>query len=133
MKKKEYKKSLEIVRHFLFKDFNENIRRPPTAYRIFLNEKIIQGFEKDIDPKKVKLEASMEWKRMDLDKKKVYLEKKKINDDWFEKAKNIKKFTPISVFIQKMFENAKGKKEHLPKMAEISKRWKELKASEKKV
>ena len=60
------------------------------------------------------------------------MEKKKINDDWFEKAKNIKKVTPVSVFIQKMFENAKGKKEPLPKMEEIAKRWKELKISEKK-
>ena len=89
------------------------------------------------DPKKTSIQKKSnlrrQWNGKEwIPKKKVYLEKKKINDDWFEKAKNIKKFTPISVFIQKMFENAKGKKEPLPKMAEISKHWKKLKASEKK-
>lgn len=42
--KKIYKKNIEIVRHFLFKDYNDIIRRPPTAFRIFLNEKMIEGF-----------------------------------------------------------------------------------------
>ena len=43
-------------------------------------------------------------------------------------AKNIKKVNAVSVFIQKMFENAK--KKTLPKLEELTKRWKELKNSE---
>ena len=69
--KREYKRSIEIVRHFLFKDYNENVRRPATAYRIFLIEKMFQGFEKYSDPKKIKLDASLEWKKMSPDQKKV--------------------------------------------------------------
>ena len=130
--KKEFKKSIEIVRHFLFKDINGVVKRPPTAYRIFLNEKMLEGFEKDRDPKVVKSEASMEWRGMDPESKRIYLERKKINDNWFEKAKSIKKVSPFSIFIQKYFEDAQGKENFIPKMEEAAKLWKELKPLEKK-
>ena len=44
--KLKYKTDLEQARHYLFKDINESIRRAPTAYSIFLNEKLREGFEK---------------------------------------------------------------------------------------
>ena len=75
--KMKYKKDLELIRHHLFKDFNDTVRRPPTAYRIFLNERLREGFEKNLNIKEVKAKASKDWRMMDDDDKKIYLEKKK--------------------------------------------------------
>ena len=59
--KTKYKNDLELVRHYLFKDINDSqVQRCPTAYRIFLNEKLREGFEKAYDPKEVKKDASAE-------------------------------------------------------------------------
>lgn len=129
--KKEYIKSIEIIRHYLFKDYNGIIRKPATAYQIFLNEKLIDGLNKNLDPKKIKKDASNQWNSMNKEEKKPYFDRKKSNDNWFEKAKNIKKVTPISIYIQKQISLAKEKKQELPKIKEISDKWKSLKNSEK--
>jgi len=42
---------------------------------------------------------------------KKYKDKERKNDNWFEKAKNIKKVTPITLFIENIIEKRKkGKK-----------------------
>ena len=44
--KVKYKADIELVRHYLFKDINDTYRTAPTAYRIFVNEKLREGFDK---------------------------------------------------------------------------------------
>ena len=129
--KKEYLKSIEIIRHFLFKDYNGIIRRPATPYQIFLNQKLIEGLDKNLEPKTIKKEASKEWKTMNKEQKKPYFDRKNENDNWFEKAKNIHKVTPISIFIQKQISLSKDKKQELPKVAQLSTKWKALELTEK--
>jgi hypothetical protein len=108
--KVKYRADLEKVRHYLFKDFNDIVRKPPTAYRIFLNERLREGFEKNLDPKDVKKKASKEWRMMSEEERKDYQDKKKENDNWFEKAKNTRKVNPLSIFVQRTIEIAKKKK-----------------------
>ena len=127
----KYKSDLEKVRHYLFKDFNDVVRKPPTAYRIFLNERLREGFEKNLDPKEVKTQASHDWRRMPDEERKEYEEKKKENDNWFDKAKHTRKVTPLSIFVQKTIEAAKEKKKDPPKLADIGPAWKKLPTSEK--
>ena len=129
--KMQYKKDLEMVRHYLFKDFNDVVRRPPTAYRIYLNEKLREGFEKDYDPKEVKAKASLDWRMMSEEDRQTYNEKKKDNDDWFEKAKNTRKVTALSIFVQKSIQDAKKKNKEPPKLGEIATLWKKLSSSDK--
>ena len=62
--KLRYKKDLETVRHHLFMDYNDVVRRPPTAYRLFLNERLREGFEKNADPKEVQKQASEDRRKM---------------------------------------------------------------------
>jgi hypothetical protein len=38
---------------------------------------------------------------MTKEQKQIYKKKQKENDNWFEKAKSIRKITPIALFIQK--------------------------------
>ena len=59
-----YRKDLETVRHHLFMDYNDVVHRPPTAYRLFLNERLREGFDKNEDPKIVKKKASEDWRKM---------------------------------------------------------------------
>jgi hypothetical protein len=130
--KAKFKQDLDIVRHFLFKDFNDVVRRPPTAYRIYLNEKLREGFEKNKDPKEVKSKASHDWRMMSDDERQVYMDKKKDNDDWFEKAKNTRKVTALSLFVRNTIQAAKDKKKDIPQLKEIAPLWKKLSSSEKK-
>ena len=129
--KVKYKADLEKVRHYLFKDFNDIVRKPPTAYRIFLNERLREGFEKNLDPKDVKKKASKDWRMMSEEERKDYEDKKKENDNWFEKAKNTRKVNPLSIFVQRTIEMAKKKNEEPPKLADIGPAWKKLPSSEK--
>ena len=92
---------IEFIRYFQFHDFNEKTSRSLTAYRIFLNEKLREGFNKGLDPKKVKNNANNTWNRMTKEEKEVYFKKKKENDNWFMKAQKINKVNAIAVFIQR--------------------------------
>ena len=129
--KAKFKNDLETIRHLLFKDYNDVIKRPPTAYRIYLNEKLREGFEKNLDPKEVKTQASKDWRMMDEKKRQVYLDRKKENDDWFEKAKNVRKVNALSIFVQNAIETAKEKHKEIPRLQDISPAWKKLSKSEK--
>lgn len=129
--KSKYKADLEKVRHYLFKDYNDVVHGPPTAYRIFLNEKLREGFDKNLDPKEIKAKASREWRMMDADQRQVYQERKKENDDWFEKARHTKKVNALSIFIQQAIKAAKEKNRDPPTLAQIAPAWKELKKPEK--
>ena len=104
---------------------------PPTPYRIYLNEKLREGFEKDLDPKDVKAKASQDWKMMSEEDRNVYKERKIINDNWFEEAKNIRKVTPLSMFIQKVIDNARDRHKEVPTLTEIVSIWKKLTRSDK--
>ena len=129
--KMKFKKDLEIIRHYLFKDYNDVVKSPPTAYRIYLNEKLREGFEKDLDPKEVKAKASKDWRMMSEEKRNVYKERKKENDDWFEKAKNTRKVTALSIFVQNTIQTAKDKHKDVPTLGEIAPLWKKMSSSEK--
>ena len=130
--KAKFKSDIELVRHYLFKDFNDNVHSAPTAYRIFLNEKLREGFEKGSDPKEIKKGASSQWNKMSDEEKKIYYDKKKENDNWFLKAKQNKKITPITLFIQKKIEEAKEKHQEPPALKDIAPLWKKLTKTEKK-
>ena len=130
--KLRYKKDLETVRHYLFMDYNDIVHRPPTAYRLFLNERLREGFDKNEDPKEVKKKASDDWRRMSLEDKAEYMEKKKENDSWFEKAKKTRKVTPLTLFVQNTLDLAREKQKPFPKLADIADAWKSVKPTEKK-
>ena len=130
--KVKYKADIELVRHYLFKDFNDTISRSPTAYRIFLNEKLREGFEQGLDPKDVRKDAGNAWAKMTEEEKKVYIEKKKENDNWFLKAEKIRKITPVALFIQRKIQEAKEKHKEPLTLKEISPAWKKLSKNEKK-
>ena len=129
--KEKYKRDIETVKHYLFKDYNEAKRSAPTAYRIFLNEKMREGFEKNEDPKDVKKEAKEEWSKMSEDDKKVYFDRKKDSDDWFSRAKNVNRVTALSVYIQKTIQAAKDKHKEPPALKDIAPGWKSLSKAEK--
>lgn len=129
--KEQYAKDLEAVRVFLFHGVNQQNKTAPTAYRVFVNEKIQEGFENDENIKEVKEKAKNEWAVMPLDKKQQYVEKKKVNDQWFEKCKHLGKVNPLTVFLTKTFEKLKAEGKELPKVPEIAAQWKSLSKSEK--
>ena len=101
-------------------------------YRIFLlNERLREGFDKNLDPKEVKTQASKDWKMISYEDREVCFERKKDNDDWFKGSKHTKKVTPLSIYVKKTIQSAKDKNKEPPKLAEIGPAWKKLPNSEK--
>lgn len=130
---RKYKADIELVHHYLFKDINTNtIKLTPTAFRIYLNEKLREGFEKGIDPKEVKKEASFRWEIMPKEEKQVYIDKKKENDNWIDKARNLKIITPISLFVQKKIIDALSNGQEPPLLKDIKNNWENISENEKK-
>ena len=46
---------------------------------------------------------------MPKEKKQIYIDKKRENDNWFAKAQNIKKISPTTLFVQEQIEKAETK------------------------
>ena len=112
-------------------DYNDIVHRPPTAYRIFLNKRLREGFNKKEDHKIVKKKSSEDWKKMSPGDKSEYLSRKKENGTLFEKAKKTKKVIPLTIFVQRAVEAAKTQEKEIPKLAELVTTWKSLKNSNK--
>lgn len=129
--KKKYQNDLLIVRHYLFFDYNDNILRKPTAYYIFLQERLREGIEKGINPQEVKNKASKDWRIMENKDKKKYLDLKKLNDNWFVKAEKTKRVTALSIFLSKKFDEAKKLNKQKLKLGDIAPLWKSLSKEEK--
>lgn len=107
--KRKYKLDIEIVKHYLFNDYNDIESCSPTAYEIFLNEKLREGLENYCAPKLVQIEADYIWDKMTEDQKKKYTDSERKNENWFLEAKTLKKITPLTLFIHKKFQEAKKK------------------------
>ncbi len=58
------------MKHYLFNDYNDIESRSPTAYEIFLNEKLREGLENYCAPELVRVEADYIWDKMTEDQKK---------------------------------------------------------------
>ena len=87
--------------------------------------------KKNLDPKDVKSKASKDWKMMDEEKRREYTEKKKDNDTWLKRARQTRKITPLSIFVQMTVDAAKAKNKEVPTLKEIAPAWKKLSSSEK--
>ena len=74
--KEKFKKDLETVKHYLF----SYIKEGATAYRVFLDKRLSEAFEKDEDPKDAKAKASKEWAAMSNEEKQEWKALKKEND-----------------------------------------------------
>ena len=54
--KEKFKKDLETVKHYLF----SYIKEGATAYRVFLDKRLSEAFEKDEDPKEIKRKRNLQ-------------------------------------------------------------------------
>ena len=129
--KQKFKLDLERVRHYLFLDYNDKVSSYPTSYRIFLNEKLRDGLEKNLDPKSVINKAKSIWIDMKYEEKKIYINKKIENNNWFSKAQNLKKINPLTLFIQKKVQESKDNNSKLPSIKAIEFEWKKLSKKQK--
>ena len=131
--KRKYKLDIEIVKHYLFNDYNDIESRSPTAYEIFLNEKLREGLENYCAPKLVQIEADYIWDKMTEDQKKKYTDSERKNENWFLEAKTLKKITPLTLFIHKKFQEAKKKGQELPSLKDVSVSWKNMSKNKKEI
>ena len=115
------------MKHYLF----SYIKEGATAYRVFLDKRLSEAFEKDEDPKDAKAKASKEWASMSNEEKQEWKALKKENDTWWEKAKHSKTINAYAVFVQKKAEEYKSKDQPFG-FKDCSKLWKKTSDKEKK-
>ena len=127
--REKFKKDLEIVRHYLFGDYK---KQGSTAYRLFLNSRLKEAFEKDLDPKEAKKKASEDWDSMTKEEKMEWKKEKKENDNWWVHAKTSRHITPYAVFVQQKIEEANNNDEEPPNFKKCAKLWKQTKENERK-
>jgi len=128
---KNYLKEIEIVKKYLFKGIDGNIKLRPTAYHIYLNDKLIEGLENGDDPNYINKNAKLEWKNMGIDQKRTYLRKKKENDTIIELVLKYKHMNPLILFVYHKLEKSKRKNLKIPTMNEILKCWDKLSSKAK--
>ena len=126
--REKFKNDVEQIRILFFDQNKEGV----TAYRIFLNEKLREGFESEANPKDIKKEASKEWAKMSNEEKNEWKKKKKENDSWWDRCKKTRNVNAYSVFIQRKFEELKKDDENNElTLKSISKFWNKLTDKEK--
>ena len=123
---KNYLKEIEIVKKYLFKGIDGKLKLNPTAYHIYLNDKLIEGLENGEDPNSINKNAKKEWKNMDINDKKYYLRKKKENDTIIELVLKYKHINPLILFVYHKLEKSKRENLKIPTMNEILICWDKL-------
>lgn len=131
-KKNKYKRDKEIIKKYIFKSIDGTINIKPTAYKIFVNDYLIEGLDKGYNPKKIKEDARKKWKIMTTLEKKLYTLRKKDNDTLLDYLIKYKQINPLLIFIFQKLEKAKKEKKEIPKMEELLNLWKLLSKKEKK-
>lgn len=126
--REKFKKDVEKVKFYLFKNF---IKEGATSYRLFLEQRLKEAFEKDEDPKEAKKKAREEWKNFSPNEKSEWEKKKNDNDSWWVKAKKSRDVNGYAIFVQKNLAEAKEQKKTL-NFKDISKLWKKASDKEKK-
>lgn len=83
------------------------------------------------NPKYIKENAKIQWKNMDIKKKKLYKLQKKENDTIFDLAFKYKHLNPFILFVYDKLEYFKKNNLKIPSINDLIKSWKKLNNSEK--
>ena len=149
--KVKFKADIELVRHYLFKDFNDRVHRPPTAYRkkendnwflkadkikkvspisLFIQKKIQEAKEKFQEPPSLK-EIAPAWKKLSKNEKKSYERyAQELNDektklqDIYDIVHGVKPKKPAGAF--RVFLQEKAKNNEIKALNEGYEMWKKL-------
>ena len=130
-KNNKYKRDIEIIRKYIFKGIDGKIKFKSTAYQIYLNDQLIEGLEKNYDPKYIKNNARLKWNKMKLEDKKPYFLKKKENDTILDLVLKYKNINPFILYVFNYLNNCKKNNNIIPNINKLTKNWENLNNSEK--
>ena len=130
-KNNKYKRDIEIIRKCIFKGIDGKIKFKSTAYQIYLNDQLIEGLEKNYDPKYIKNNARLKWNKMKLEDKKPYFLKKKENDTILDLVLKYKNINPFILYVFNYLNNCKKNNNIIPNINKLTKNWENLNNSEK--
>ena len=127
----KYKKEVELVKKYIFKGVDGKLKIKSTAYQIYLNDKLIEGLEKNFDPEIIKKQARVEWKNISIENKKNYILRKKENDTILDLVLKYKNINPFILYVFNILNICKKNKNAPPNMKKLVKDWENLNNSEK--
>lgn len=94
-----YLRNIEIIKKYIFKGVDGNIKIKKTAFHLFLSDELILGIEKGFSAKKIINDSFKKWENLDISIKQNYYLKKNLNDSFLDIVQNYKKIDSFILFI----------------------------------
>ena len=93
--KKIFSRNIEIIKKYVFKGIDGNIKLKKTGYQIYLSDELINGLDKGLNVKQIMNDSFLRWENLDLNIKKKYFinaEETNLFLDLFQHYKYINSF-----------------------------------------
>ena len=95
-----------------------------------MNKKLIEGLNKNIQPKDIKKEAREIWNKMDIKEKILYRTAKRENDNFYDEIMNHKYISPFFIFMNNELNLYRKNKKKKPSLKQLIDTWNKLPKSE---
>ena len=121
-----YLRSIEILKKYIFKGVDGNIKIKATAFHLFLNDEIINGLENGSNVNSITNKAFKKWENLDPSLKQKYYLKKKYNDSFLDIVQNYNKINSFLVFVYHYLNKNQFNIKNFPTLNQLVELFKEL-------
>ena len=121
-----YLRSIEILKKYIFKGVDGNIKIKATAFHLFLNDEIINGLENGSNVNSITNKAFKKWENLDPSLKQKYYLKKKYNDSFLDIVQNYNKINSFLVFVYHYLNKNQFNIKNFPTLKQLVELFKEL-------
>lgn len=115
----EFEKNKVIIKKYIFKGADGNIKFRQTGFQLFLSDELIKGLEKGFDVEHIKKDTLIKWDRLDLNAKKKYYKNSEDINNILLISQNYKYINSFLVFIYHQL--YKIKSSNIPSLYELAK------------
>ena len=121
-----FKRNIEIMKKYIFKGVDENIKMKKTAYQLFLSDELILGLDQGLSPSLIRSNALKKWNDLDLAHKNKYYLNFKYNDTFLDIVQNYNKINSFLLFIYHYFKKNCSNNQKIPSLNKLVELFAEL-------
>ena len=125
----EFEKNQVIIKKYIFKGADGNIKFRQTGFQLFLSDELIKGLEKGFDVEQITKDSLIKWDRLDLNTKKKYYKNSEDINNILLISQNYKYINSFLVFIYHQLYKIKSK--NIPSLYELAKLFLHLSTKQK--
>ena len=125
----EFEKNQVIIKKYIFKGADGNIKFRQTGFQLFLSDELIKGLEKGFGIEQITKESYIKWDRLDLNTKKKYYKNSEDINNILLISQNYKYINSFLVFIYHQLYKIKSK--NIPSLYELAKLFLQLSSTQR--